>query len=481
MNQLAVQNQNPLNSDHANREKRRVAASSLAAAVVLTVGKLIIGIYTNSLGILSEAAHSALDLVAAAVTLWAVRISARPADHDHAYGHGKIENLSALFETGLLLATCVWIVWEAVARLFCRAESHVDANAWAFLIVIASIVIDISRSRALMRVAKKYGSQALEADALHFSTDVWSSMVVLLGLFGVLAGGHWEQVRWLEKADSVAALGVAVIVIGVSIQLGRRCISELLDAVPADLHAKISAAAAAVSGVREVKQVRARRSGPEVFADIIVTVDHGAAFENAHDVADAIERAVKTFEPAADVMVHVEPAPPSEPEDVPTRVRLLASRLGLSVHNLRFNDSSEGRTLELHLEVESSLRLEQAHEKATQLEQAVRQAIPDLAQINTHIEPAAGGKPGSQVQWNDDAVSHAVAEFLRSQRIQADSHDLQVHRDADGQLSVSLHCELAAEMPIADAHDVTQRLETFLRKRIQHLGRVLIHVEPAKP
>ena len=199
-------------------EKRSVALYSVLAALLLTGTKIAVGLWTGSLGIMAEALHSGLDLAAALVTLWAVRVSGRPADAEHAYGHGKIENLSALFETVLLLGTCVWIIWEAVARLFFHAPVHVDANLWAFLVVILSIIVDYSRSRALMRVAKKYESQALEADALHFSTDIWSSLVVLVGLLGVLAA-HELDIAWLAKADAVAALGVAAVVAWISLQL----------------------------------------------------------------------------------------------------------------------------------------------------------------------------------------------------------------------------------------------------------------------
>ncbi|HEY3290763.1 MAG TPA: cation diffusion facilitator family transporter, partial [Anaerolineae bacterium] len=233
--------------------------------MLLTAVKLVVGIATGSLGILSEAAHSGLDLVAAAVTLVAVRLSGKPADRQHTYGHGKVENLSALFETVLLLATCVWIIYEAIQRLFYK-DVNVELSVWAFVIVIGAIVVDFTRSRALSRVAKKYDSQALEADALHFSTDIWSSCVVLVGLICVLASQVFG-IEWLAKADAVAALGVSAIVIYISISLGKRTISALLDGVPSGFYEQI-VDAVRVPGVTEVRRVRVRRSGPEAFADV---------------------------------------------------------------------------------------------------------------------------------------------------------------------------------------------------------------------
>jgi cation diffusion facilitator family transporter len=289
----------------AEREKRLVAASSVAAAVLLTGMKVVVGVRTGSIGILSEAAHSLLDLVAAAVTLWAVRASARPADHDHPYGHGKIENFSALFETGLLLATCVWIAYEALKRLLFESV-HVEATVWSFAIMFVSIVVDISRSRALSRAAKKHRSQALEADALHFSTDVWSSSVVIVGLLAVVASEAFG-IPWLARADAVAALGVAGIAVLISLRLGKKSVDDLLDAVPPDLLSQV-AAAAHVDGVREVSQVRVRRSGPDVFADVTLEVDRGLSLEAAHELAERVEEAVRSAVPGSDVVVHTHPA-----------------------------------------------------------------------------------------------------------------------------------------------------------------------------
>ena len=229
-----------------------------------------------------------------------------PADREHTYGHGKFENLSALLETLLLLATCVWIFYEAGHRLLFAGEVVVHATIWAFAVIGVSIVVDFFRWRALDRVAKKYDSQALEADALHFSTDILSSFVVLLGLAGVLLAKILDQ-PWMQKADAVAALGVAMIVIWISIRLGRRAIDDLLDRIPPEMQEIVTDAAASVRGVEEVRRVRLRRSGPLFFADITLAIDCNARIETAHQLSDRVEAAVKVLLPGADVVVHVEP------------------------------------------------------------------------------------------------------------------------------------------------------------------------------
>jgi cation diffusion facilitator family transporter len=293
--------------DTRNGEKRSAAMSSVVAAVFLTSMKIIVGVLTNSLGILAEATHSALDLVAALVTLFSVRKSDQPADDSHLYGHGKVENLSALVETLLLLVTCVWIIYEAIQRLFFRVV-EVDASIWAFLVMVVSIFVDVTRSRILKRAAVKYHSQALEADALHFSTDVWSSSVVILGLIGVRLAEVNLRLAFLHRTDAVAALGVAVIVIYVSLQLGKRCIDGLMDAAPAGLAESIRQRVESMPGVAECHQIRVRTSGAHVFVDLHATFPGGHSLEDVHRQTEIIEAVVRELEPRADVTVHPEPA-----------------------------------------------------------------------------------------------------------------------------------------------------------------------------
>lgn len=296
----------PLKLTTEDIAKRSAALNSLLAAVGLTTMKLVVGLLTGSLGILAEAAHSGLDLVAALMTYIAVRISGKPADSTHNYGHGKVENLSALIETLLLFATCGWIIWEAVHRLLLR-NVEFEVTFWSFAVMAISIVIDLSRSRMLARAAKKYRSQALEADALHFKTDVWSSSVVIAGL-GCVKVGEWvPSLAWLREGDAVAALGVSVLVIWVSWQLGRRTIDALVDSAPAGMEERILTAVSAVEGVRDCHNIRARYSGPMLFIDLHVLVDGRKTLFEAHALTETIESVIQGIAPHADVTVHPEP------------------------------------------------------------------------------------------------------------------------------------------------------------------------------
>jgi cation diffusion facilitator family transporter len=288
------------------KEKNGVALSSVIAAIGLTGFKIVVGILTGSLGILAEAAHSALDLVAALMTLFAVRISGKPADKEHPYGHGKVENISALFETILLFVTCIWIVYEAIRRLFFRSI-EVEVTYWSFIVMVVSIIIDISRSRVLLKIAKKYNSQALEADALHFSTDVWSSGVVILGLIALLISRLVPGLAFLKNADAVAALLVAGIVIWVSIKLGMKTIKALVDSAPLESKEKIVRIAEAVPGVIDVHNIRIRTSGEHLFIDIHILVDGEKSLKDVHYITDKIEENVRVNLPEADITVHPEP------------------------------------------------------------------------------------------------------------------------------------------------------------------------------
>lgn len=276
------------------------------AAVGLTAFKIVVGLATRSLGILAEAAHSGLDLVAAGLTFVAIRVSGRPPDREHLYGHGKVENLSALSETLLLLLTCAWIVWEAVRRLAFHTV-EIEVTPWSFVVMLTSIAIDVSRSRVLSRAAKKHNSQALEADALHFRTDVWSSAVVVLGLIAVKAAHAWPRLAFLRSADAVAALLVSAIVMWISTQLGRRTVDALLDRAPEGMEQRIVEAVEAVEGARNCHNVRMRHSGPVLFIDLHVLVDGAQTLAQAHDLTEKIEEAIRKIAPDADVTVHPEP------------------------------------------------------------------------------------------------------------------------------------------------------------------------------
>ncbi|MBN2575756.1 MAG: cation-efflux pump [Deltaproteobacteria bacterium] len=456
-------------------EKQRVALVSVIAALLLTGTKVGVGLWTDSLGMLAEALHSGVDLAATVVTLWAVRLSGRPADEEHAYGHGKIENLSALFETALLLATCAWIIKEGIERLFFHAEVHVDANIWSFLVIGLSMAVDYSRSRALSRVAKKHGSQALEADALHFSTDIWSSLVVLLGLGGVLAARAFA-LPWLAKADAVAALGVAGVVVLVSLRLGRRAIADLLDTVPGDVAVRV-ARLVRVDGVREARHVRVRRSGPEIFVDLVLVVDRAVSLERSHEIASHAEQAIKRELPTADVVVHVEPA--EDPgEDLLDAARRIAASHGAAAHNLLVYEEGGGLVLELHLELEAQLPLVRAHGLASDIDENIRRSYPRLARIVAHFEPLGRGRATDSARPEEVAsIREALLRIPEFSERGITPQSIVVRR-CGSEFSLSFRCVLPGATSVKEAHDFTDRIERALRDRIPNLGRVMAQTEP---
>lgn len=460
---------------HVGSEKSRVALVSVFAALALTGTKIGVGLWTGSLGILAEALHSGLDLAAAIVTLWAVRASGRPADKEHAYGHGKIENMSALFETVLLFGTCLWIIKEAVQRLFFRAHVHVEANLWSFVVVLLSIAVDFSRSRALRRVAKKYDSQALEADALHFATDIWSSLVVLLGLAGVWAA-HAFALPALAKADAVAALGVALVVVLVSIKLGRKAVNDLLDTVPPGMAARI-ASLAKVAGVHEARQVRVRRSGPETFVDLTLVVDRAESLQRSHEIACGAEAAIKRDLPGADVVVHLEPAE-GPAEDILAMARRIAASHDTAAHNLLVYEEAGHLVLELHLEMSGDLPLAQAHRIATEVDDDLRRSVPRLARVVAHIEPA--GRPGGSTSADAEDADQIRTALLHTPELTQQGivpQAIEIRR-CGSEFALSFRFALPGGTSINEAHELTEKVERSLRSQIPSLGRVMIRTEP---
>jgi cation diffusion facilitator family transporter len=461
-------------SESMRAEKRAVAGSSVLAAIAITTLKTVVGITTGSLGILSEAAHSALDLIAATITFFSVRVSDKPADADHQYGHGKVENFSAFLETGLLLLTCIWIVYEAVSRLFLR-RVEIEPSIAAFIVMFFSMGVDFWRSRALGRIAAKYDSQALEADALHFSTDIWSSGVVVLGLRLVMLGRRFGIVR-LRDADPIAALFVAGVVVFVSWRLARRTIDALLDAAPAGIRSKIISAVSRVDGLLEVDRVRIRRAGNRYFADLSIGLSRNVTFQRSEQVSEAVTEAVHNVLPEADVVVHSVPRALNT-ENIFDRVRAVATRNNVNVHDVSVQDLRGRLHVEQHLELDERLSLKEAHDRVTVLESEIRRDVPEISSILTHIESEpATIEPGDEMVRDarlEKRLKAIAAEFPEI----LDMHDVQIKR-VRGRLYVSCHCTMSDDLPLTRVHDISTQLEIRFKQEAPELFRVLIHPEP---
>jgi cation diffusion facilitator family transporter len=456
-------------------EKRSAAGNSVLAAIFITVLKMVVGVTTGSLGILSEAAHSALDLIASLLTYFSVGVSDKPADADHQYGHGKVENFSAFVETGLLLLTCAWIIYEAVVRLFFR-RIEIEPSIAAFVVMLLSMGIDWWRSRALGRIADKYDSQALEADALHFSTDIWSAGVVVLGLVLVLVGRAYH-IDWLRDSDPVAGLFVAGVVVSVSWRLARRTVDALLDAAPPGVRSKIQDAVGRVDGVLEVDRIRIRRAGNRYFADLTVGLARTVTFQRSGQLAAAVTEAVQRILPDADVTVQPLPRAPGS-ENIFDRIRAAATEKNLNVHDISVQDFAGRLHVEQHVELDERMTLKEAHDQVTELEADMRREVPEIFDILTHIEsePATIEKP-------DEVISDARLE----RRLKAvaeqfpdvlDIHEFSFKR-VRGHLYVSCHCTFSDDLSLARVHEIQTELETRFKQGAPELFRVLIHPEPS--
>ncbi|MCX6614693.1 MAG: cation-efflux pump [Acidobacteria bacterium] len=458
------------------KEKRRVTLVSIVGAIAITALKLAAGLTTGSLGIISEAAHSGLDFVAAVVTYVSVRIADKPADADHPFGHQKFENFSAFVETALLLITCVWILREAIKRLLYQ-HVEIEPSAWAFLVMFGSIAVDYSRSRALMRVARKYESQAIEADALHFSTDIWSSLVVIFGLTLVWAGRRYA-VPELRVADPLAAMAVSGIVVFISLQLGKRTLDALLDAAPPGLQARLEARVRGVQEVLGIERLRVRRAGNRYFVDTIIAVERSLPLEQVDAIADNVQDQIRQVLPRVDVMIHTEPRAPVQSSLFET-VKSVANRHKVLVHELAAHDIGGEKHLELHLEVSRTLTLRQAHELVTAVEADILREAPDVAAINTHIEDQeAEVQPGSLATDRYGHIERRLREIAAQFPELIDCHDIAV-RDAGNRLYVSCHCTLNGDLPIGRVHQITREFESQFRSAAPNVHRLTIHSEPA--
>ena len=453
----------------ASHEKKAVALGSVLTSAFLTALKLIIGLATGSLSVLAQAADNGLDLVTTLTTYFAVRVAERPADADHPYGHGKVESLSALAETGLLVLTCLGIGYQAVRRLLTGSEGVRYAEV-AVGVMVLSIGIDLVRTAMLHRTARRHHSQALAADALNFTGDILSSGLVIAGLFFARAGIPW--------ADPTAALLVAGVVLTGALRLARQAVDVLLDREPQGLAERACEIVAAVSGVVACQALRARRVGAKTFVEVTIGVDRAAGVETAHNVASAVETALQSHLTPVDVVVRVEPT--ARPDETPhERVALLAQRHGTPVHQVFIHEGPDGLTVDLHCEVEGDLPLRAAHDLASALEERILQAMPGVARVVTHIEPrrTSVASSGEDPQMRRRAEA-AVQEALQQVDGVAECHRIEVNRSS-GHYVLSLHCEVVGRTPVEEAHRIASELEAAVRQRLPQVQRVVVHTEPA--
>src|SRR5436305_7796656 len=455
-------------------EKRSVARNSVLAAIAMPALKIIVGFATGSLGLISEAAHSALDLIAAVITFFSVGVSDKPADADHQYGHGKVENFSAFIETGLLLITCVWIVSEAIRRLFFH-HVVIEPSAMAFVVLFLSMLVDFWRSRALGKTAVRYESQALQADALHFTTDIWSSGVVIIGLALVWLG-HRFAVPWLRVADPVAALAVAGVIIYVSSRLARQTIDALLDAAPSGVRGQIVREVGTLPGILDVDRVRVRRAGNRSFAELQVALNRNATLQHSENTAESVTDAVRRVLPGADVTIRAMPRATGG-ESIFDRIRAVAARHNLSVHDVNVQDLNGKLHVEQHLELDERLSLKDAHDFVTVLEAEMRDEVPEIDSILTHIESdSATIEPGDPT-FQSASLEHKLRKIAAQFPEIIDLHEVVLKRVRD-HIYLSCHTTLPDNLSLSRVHDISTALEIRFKQASPELFKVLIHTEP---
>ena len=455
--------------------KRRVALKSMLAATCMTALKLAAGLISGSLGVLSDAAHSGLDLAGAGITLFSVRVSDKPADEDHTYGHGKVENLSAFFEAGLMAISCAWIIWAAIQRIL-HNSLELRYSLWPVIVLLTSIGVDFWRSRELRRVAEQTGSPALATDAFHFASDIWASLAVLAGLLATWVGVAFD-VGWLRYADPVAAIFVSLMIIRVTTQLTTEAVGVLMDQIPAETRLRVILEAERVPGVLAVEQARVRRSGPNYFADLTLALPRSYTFEHTGELVRAATEAVHRALPTADVVIHTVPRQ-ARAESIFDRVRAVAARNNVAVHDLSVQSLHGKLHVELHVELDEKMKLIEAHGFVSSLEAEIMRETPEIDSILTHIEsePATIEQPQELVE-EDRRIEKALRDAASHYGEIVDVHQILVGRTAE-HITLSCHCTLPDDLSMNRVHELITSLEDRFKLECPEVHRVTIHPEP---
>jgi len=451
-------------------KKQKVAISSVVASLLLTAMKLVVGIMTGSIGIISEAAHSALDFGAAGLTLFAVRMSDKPADRKHHYGHAKVESVSALIETGLLIVTSAWIIYTAVERLK-GGTIELEVTWYAFAIMIISIVVDFSRSKALKKVAKETNSQALEADALHFSSDILSSAVVLVGLIFVRMGITW--------ADAAAGIAVALLVGWAAFKLGKKTIDILIDAAPEGLSERVEEITLTIDGVIAIEKLRVKPTGPQVFVEMVVSVNRTLSVEKVQQICTNIEQKVREDFPVADFTINTKPIALNN-ETIAERVHVIGLNHNLHAHNISTNLTDKNKHITFDVEIDHQLTIKQAHDTVTALEEELHREFDGDIDICIHIDPLRNDEHcTSSLPFEEEQLVRKIIVNV-AQKIEnvQDVHDIQVRKNEKQKFLITLHCSFNDDVLLEEVHSLTSRLEGAIYQALPNAYRVIIHAEP---
>jgi cation diffusion facilitator family transporter len=425
--------------------------------------------------VLSDAAHSALDLAGVTLTFFSVQVSDKPADEGHTYGHGKIENLSAFGEAGLMAVSCAWIVWEAMQRLI-QKKVELHHSLWPVLVLLTSIAVDWWRSRQLRAVAEKTGSPALAVDAFHFASDIWSTVAVLAGL-GLSWIGMRTGIGWLDYADPFAAVMVSLMILRMTFRLGRETVAVLMDEVPAETRQRLLDEVGKVEGVLGVEQARVRRAGSTYFADLTLALPRHDTFEHTGELVRAATDAAHRALPQADVVIHTVPRE-SRAESIFDRVRAVAARNNVNVHELSVQSHHGRLRVEQHVELDENMTLLAAHGFVSAMEAEILREAPEIDSVLTHIEsePATIEQPEQTVEF-DRKIESALRKTAKLYEDIKDVHEIAVGRTVD-HITVTCHCTLPDNLPMQRVHEIITALEDRFKLECPEVYRVTIHPEP---
>jgi cation diffusion facilitator family transporter len=465
-----------LNNELIKRKKIAVAKSSLWAALFITTIKILAAYFSGSLAVLSEVFHSAIDIIACIMTIVFIKFASKPPDKDHHYGHDKGESFSALFQVLILFATSSYIIYEAINRLFLDKPHDLNIGLWTIGVLLITIFIDWRRSRALRKIAKETNSEALEADALHFSSDILTSSVVIIALLLTYLGIS-------ESADAIGAVIVSFIILYLGFNLAVRSFNSLMDKVPEGLYEDVLKAAEKVKGVEDISSCRIRTTGSKIFIDMTIFISRIIPFSRAHEITDAVERDIKEIAPNADIVIHAEPIE-TENETINDKIKMIVNEFGMRSHDIFSHKIDNEIFTELHIEVASTNDMVVAHDIITKIEEEIKQKIPVISHVKIHID-----EPGDVVFETIDITERSGVIIDEVNKIMATTEEVNEHYEIKvistaGKIRVSLSSEFKSSLSFEEVHDLVTLLESKiylnLKEQNPNITNVIIHAEPGQ-
>jgi cation diffusion facilitator family transporter len=446
-------------------QRTKVLQISLLAIFSAFLVELVFGLFSNSLGLITDSIHALLDSVVTLILLLAARLAIKPPDEEHTYGHGKIESLGGLIGGIAIFLIAIFFIYESIHRLQSPPPS-IFPGVFAIIGGLYTIGIDIFRIILLKRSIAKIGGTTLKADFYHAFMDLGSTLVAIVGILLVTYGFY--------NGDFIAALILGVLLVALSLKLIYKTAQELTDIISPELVKKVRTITRDTEDVTEVGEILMRRSGDTIFADVTISIRGDTSFDKAHEISNRVEKNIKNEILNSAITIHFEPTWKNVPLDA--KIYDIVKNIDgvRGVHNV-ITHKSMGKTYSnLHVMVDREINLDLAHKISEIIEEKIQEGIPGIEHVTIHLEPFLAIPENFNLE--DKVAEEKIKDILKKYP-EIKKIGRIISLNFKNILKIDIDCSFDKDLSIEKVHDLTSEIEHIIRAEIKNAV-ITIHPEP---